>query len=133
MKDLVRPPVELFEFEGMSDFLEWSLLRSWMEQWLNYLKWYCSVSVDPMVTLDQLLDAPVVTYHWNIRRTDENLVRWGLLWQCYNLVQERGLAYMGNVLGPGCYLIFIAYPHDQEDHLTTIVPCSCFRSHNLEQ
>ena len=55
MSEKLFKPV--FEEEGMSDFLEWSLLRNWMEQWLNYLKRYCSVSVDPMVTLDQLLSA----------------------------------------------------------------------------
>lgn len=90
-RELHRPPVELFEFEGMADFLEYSLLRSWMMQWLNYLKWYCCVSMDPWVELDQFLEAPVVYHYWEIRQTDPELVRFGLLWRLHNIVQDVGL------------------------------------------
>lgn len=45
IRDLVRPPVDLFQQKGMSDFLEWSTLRSWMEEWLHYLHWYCSTAL----------------------------------------------------------------------------------------
>lgn len=49
------------------------------------------------------------------------------------LKQGRGgLAYMGHVLSPGCYHIFIVLLLDREDHPYLIVPCSCYAGpHNL--
>lgn len=90
----VPPPVDLFMQPGMCDFLEWSLLRSWMVSWLHSLHWYCSVAMDPWVTISQLLEGgPVVCTHWNIKRKDENLVRLGLVWKCRSLVDKIGRDY----------------------------------------
>lgn len=36
-RDPILPPKELFPYEGMNDFNEWSLYRSWMEQYLKYV------------------------------------------------------------------------------------------------
>lgn len=68
-RDLRPPPSSLFEQPGMGDFLEWSLLRSWMEEWLLLLKWYYCTALDDWVTLETLLEeAPVVTSGWNCNR-----------------------------------------------------------------
>lgn len=86
-KEPVLPPVELFQQSGMCDFLEWSLMRSWMVSWLSYLQWYCTIALSPGLTLHQLFEGgPVVTLHWNIKRKDSNLVRLGLQWKCYSLI-----------------------------------------------
>lgn len=63
-KQLVVAPEDCFEQPGMNDFLEWSVLRNWVSQWLKYLKWYCIVS-----PIDRFFDAPVVETSWKIRRT----------------------------------------------------------------
>lgn len=89
--DLNLAPSKYFEMPGMSDFLEWSLLHRWMKQWLRYLKWYCEVSVNPEVTLYQLLEeAPVVTDSWQVRPINVSLVRFGRLWKCYDMVDNLG-------------------------------------------
>ena len=98
-KELKTPPLELFEFEGMSDFLEYSLLRNWVESYLNYLKWYCGVLMDPYASLETILSGPVIETHWSLRREDKILSRWGLIWRVYDMVQRLGLDHIGGVLG----------------------------------
>ena len=44
-------PDELFPTERVWDFLEWSLLRNWMKDWLRYVHWYWSVANSPDVSL----------------------------------------------------------------------------------
>lgn len=43
-------------------------------------------------------DAPVVETHWNARQRDENIVRFGRLWKCYDLVGSLGLDYRPGIL-----------------------------------
>lgn len=91
-KEPVLPPVELFQQSGMCD--EWSLARAWMEEWLKSLSWYCTVALDPMVRISQLLEGgPVVPSKWNANREDVYLRRLGLIWKCRDLVQKHGLNY----------------------------------------
>lgn len=88
-KELKLPPAHLFEMPGMGEFLEWSLYQGWMRQWLQYLSWYCRVAMRPDVTLEELLDAPVVTVHWNSTNRDESLIRIGFQWKAYDLVASE--------------------------------------------
>lgn len=44
---------------GIKEFLEWSILRSWMKQWLRYCQWYCTVALLPDVTIDEFFCAPI--------------------------------------------------------------------------
>lgn len=100
-RDLVLPQTGMFEQAGMGDFLEWSLVRCWVEDWLLWWKWYCVVALDPGVSVETLLeDAPVIPTHWLISRKDENLVRYGLTWKCYDMVGNLGLNYQPGVLPP---------------------------------
>lgn len=71
----------------MSDFLEWSLLRNWVKQWLSYSKWYYITALSPDVTLGAFFDAPMVEVDWK-RRPDrsEELIRFGLMWKVYDIV-----------------------------------------------
>lgn len=59
---LATPPLELFEFEGMSDFLEYSLLRNWVKSWLGYVKWYSLLSMDPSVPLEAFLEIEPILF-----------------------------------------------------------------------
>ncbi|KAM1721721.1 hypothetical protein EV1_005405 [Malus domestica] len=38
--DFKVAPDELFPTKRVRDFLEWSLLRNWMKDWLRYVHWY---------------------------------------------------------------------------------------------
>lgn len=49
-------------------------------------------------SLEDYFDSPIVEPHWRIRRTDEQLVRFGLLWRLYDIVQRLGLDYTVPVL-----------------------------------
>ena len=72
-KDLKVAPDNYFQQIGMKEFLEWSLLRSWMSSWLKLVHWYSSKALAPDVTVEILLtDAPVVSLSWNADRKDEN-------------------------------------------------------------
>ncbi|KAL0294533.1 UNVERIFIED_CONTAM: hypothetical protein Sradi_6882600 [Sesamum radiatum] len=53
-KDLKVVPDDLFQQPGMKDFLEWSLLRSWMR--LRLVHWYASVALRPDVSVEELLE-----------------------------------------------------------------------------
>lgn len=81
-KDLVDIP----DLEGEADdkeILERTLTKGWMESWLVYrpVGWYCTVALDPWVSLDDFLSsAPIVTHRWN---RDENLERFGFQWKLY--------------------------------------------------
>jgi hypothetical protein len=55
-----------------------------MRSWLKQVYWYASVALRPD---EELLEGPpVVTIHWNVQQKDENLVRFGRLWKCFDLV-----------------------------------------------
>lgn len=88
--DPILPPSELFPYPGMNDFNEWSLYHGWMRQYLVYLKWYCQVALDPVVTLDQLFDAPIYTRTWFIAEDSNDTFSYGFMFHVYDIV-ERGL------------------------------------------
>ncbi|KAJ1392685.1 hypothetical protein SESBI_35642 [Sesbania bispinosa] len=43
-KDLCLYPDEVIVTNGSHEFMEYSTLRSWVRQWLNYVKWYRKVT-----------------------------------------------------------------------------------------
>lgn len=90
-KDLKLAPIELFEFEGMHDFLEWSLLRGWVRSWLNYCKWYYITALDPSVKMEEFFTVELVNTNWRCTTTDPELVRWGLQWRLFDIVSQLGL------------------------------------------
>lgn len=66
---------------------------------MKLVHWYASVALSPAPPLDSLLDeAPVVVTQWNQTQKDENLVRFGRLWKCNDLVDFHGLAYSPGIL-----------------------------------
>lgn len=66
-------PDELFPTERVRDFLEWSLLRNWMKDWLRYVHWYWSVANSPDVSLSDFFSASVYEKEWRIRRESSEL------------------------------------------------------------
>ncbi|MED6112029.1 hypothetical protein PIB30_057914 [Stylosanthes scabra] len=49
----INPSDVVFPYPSMWDFLEWSLYQGWMQQYLAYLQWYCTVPLDPFVSVDK--------------------------------------------------------------------------------
>lgn len=90
--DLKVAPDELFPTERVRDFLEWSLLRNWMKDWLRYVHWYWSVANSPDVSLSDFFSASVYDKLWRIRRESSELIRFGLLWKIHDLVTEKGVS-----------------------------------------
>ena len=82
-----------FQQKRVRDFLEWSLLRNWMKDWLRYVHWYWSVANSPDLSLSDFFSASVYEKEWKIRRESSELIRFGLLWKIYDLVAEKGLAW----------------------------------------
>lgn len=57
--------------------------------------------MDPCVTISVLLQGgPVVPSRWNPNRTDENIVRLGLILKCQQIVAKYPHSYYGYVLFP---------------------------------
>lgn len=70
-KELKVIPDQYFTQPGMKDFLEWSILRSWVKAWTKMVHWYSSIALLPDATLEQLLDGPpVVSTSWNATLTE---------------------------------------------------------------
>lgn len=62
-KDLVTPPSEVYIQPESEEFVEYTLLQRWMEQYLKYLHWYAKASTR-QDSLDVFLQAPVYNRFW---------------------------------------------------------------------
>lgn len=117
-KQLKGVPEEFFSQPGMAHFFEWSLTRSWMVQWLASVRWYCETALNPVVSIQSLIDtAPIVQDHWNLRRRDSSLFRFGLLWKCYDMLRDSRLGDLGSLAQAetiqttsGCLEVSLALP-----------------------
>ncbi|KAF5957206.1 hypothetical protein HYC85_004431 [Camellia sinensis] len=72
-KDLKIAPKELMLSPLAADFTEYSILRNWVSQWLQYVKWYWVIAMQPDMSLEAFFDAPVVEKSWKITRKDEDV------------------------------------------------------------
>lgn len=82
------PPDAAFPYPGMKDFLEWSLFRGWMDQYQQYLKWYCSLALAPDVCISDFVDAPIYIRTWHSPKVDLSTYRFGLMFRVYDWVVE---------------------------------------------
>lgn len=94
-KELRLPPIGENPSDGITlsedeaEFLEYTLFRGWMQQWLKWVQWYAEVALDYNTPLSDLLEYPVVECHWKRRNTDNEFVRFGLLWRFYDKVHQE--------------------------------------------
>lgn len=94
--DLEPPPREIYKWPWFHEFLEHTMFRSWMTEWLAVLKWGWMLNVTPPRSLQEILEnMPVMRFRWNPNLRDENLVRFGWQW---NRVLKLGLDYRPGVL-----------------------------------
>lgn len=61
-KDLRIPPEELFFTEDQHTFQ--FFFPGWVSLWLKYVQWYWEVAMSEWVTIEELMDAPVVSSNW---------------------------------------------------------------------
>lgn len=99
---------------------------SWVKGWLKYCAWYYGTALSPDVTLESFFSAPVYIRDWYLKRRDEDLVRFGLLWRIYDLVGEKGLSYRPPILTYGsalkCWILGGASGND-----FLVEPCGLIR------
>lgn len=96
-KELRMVPDELLS-DGAVEFLERTLILNWVRQWLKCLQWYHTVAMKSDVTLEELLDFPVVEISWRRKSTGSDVRRYGVFWKCIDIVTSRGLAYPPGIL-----------------------------------
>ncbi|WJX83151.1 hypothetical protein P8452_65829 [Trifolium repens] len=60
-KDLVVPPTSTYKSETFEYLEDMTLLRSWTEAWLKYVRWYYATALSPDVSIEDFFQAPVVT------------------------------------------------------------------------
>lgn len=77
------------ETEFLERALTTNLSKEWMVLWLEWLRWYSVVAMDPCVRLYQLFDYPVVERSWKRSNRDQTLVRFGLMWFAYDWVRQH--------------------------------------------
>lgn len=54
--------------------------------------------LSPTVTIDELLDYPIVNTSWKAQTVDPEMVRFGLIWKLYDLVRSKGFDYKVPIL-----------------------------------
>ena len=59
--DLVVPPMSTYKSETFEYLEDMTLLRSWTEAWLKYVRWYYATALSPDVSIEDFFQAPVVT------------------------------------------------------------------------
>jgi hypothetical protein len=91
-KDPMRSPSELFPYPGMEDFLEYSMYRNWMTQYLAYLKWYAECLVKPDLTLDDFINAPIYVHTSYRPNVDLDHVRFGVMFRMVDKVRKWQMA-----------------------------------------
>ena len=63
-----------------------TLLRSWTEAWLKYVRWYYATALSPDVSIEDFIQAPVVTTRWKASNEFPLLTRFGLMWKLFDEV-----------------------------------------------
>lgn len=58
-KDLKVAPLYCYPVEQVSDFQEYAMLRCWMKEWLQYVKWYAQTALSPDITIEKFFDSPM--------------------------------------------------------------------------
>ncbi|KAH0685030.1 hypothetical protein KY289_022782 [Solanum tuberosum] len=72
-------------FDGEREILERTVVRQWMEQWLRWFSWYHITALSEEVTISQLMEVPMCSKSWRRTNEDQNLIKFGLIWKCYDM------------------------------------------------
>lgn len=86
-KELVLVPSKYWEGDSDSE-AEYTLYRNWLKLWLEWVQWHAALLSDPDPSLDDLFNPPMVPTHWKRSLKDNSVVRYGVLWKCWDLGDE---------------------------------------------
>lgn len=67
-KEIRMYPDEVIIAQDPLEFLEWTMLRSWVQSWLQYCRWYYITALDPGIRIDDFFSAPIYCSHWKANR-----------------------------------------------------------------
>lgn len=67
VSDVRLSPDKMYLSENSQELAESTLIRGWVQGWLDYISWYNITAMSPDVTLSAFFDAPVVQTDWRIR------------------------------------------------------------------
>lgn len=95
-----------------------TLLRSWTEAWLKYVRWYYATALSPDVSIEDFIQ--VVTTRWKASNEFPLLTRFGLMGKLFDevtsyrhsepiLVIDRGNGRGATLLGGISGLEFLVY------------------------
>lgn len=76
-------------FNGELEILERTLILNWVKQWLKWNYWYFSVALGPDPSIYALFTAPICAIHWKRTQFDADMVKYGLIWRCYDMGAGR--------------------------------------------
>nr|UOL49053.1 MAG: putative RNA-dependent RNA polymerase [Mitoviridae sp.] len=98
LQQLQLVPVDRFWGDGEVWTTENQLYRNWMVGWLKYLKWFVLAQSSTEVTIEDLLNPPIVSFTWK-RRNDE-LVKyrhaWSILYKVYDWAEGKDPGHGSN-------------------------------------
>nr|QLA48200.1 RNA-dependent RNA polymerase [Medinilla magnifica] len=84
LKQLKMFPDEMV-FDGQREHLERTLLRRWMQQWLEWVRYYHTLRMKGDVSISDFFQMPICQTSWKPENNfDINILKFGLLWQCYD-------------------------------------------------
>lgn len=70
-------------------FKEETVLSEWIKLHLNWLKWYCTVALDPSTPLEELLDPPVVELRTS--KSKQKAFLFFFMFRLYDLVRRASV------------------------------------------
>lgn len=99
LRTLLKPrelkviPEDLMSEDDLQ-FLERTMLRHWVLQWLKLVSWYYTVLASDYVTIEEALSGPVVATDWRAQKdVNSALLKYGLLWKIDDRIAPLGLLY----------------------------------------
>ena len=119
-KDLVTVPEEYWkDDERQYNTVESTLYRSWIEDWLKWVKWYCEgLYLDK--DLDYYFDPPLISTTWKRTCKDLNLIKYGFLWICW----DKGDSFYSNLYSSYPFILPESLP-SRVINLRCSVLCGC--------
>lgn len=63
-QELRLPPDDVYASEELKDRTQCLSLRSWVQDWLAFLRWYCILALSEKVSLAEFFNSPVVNTSW---------------------------------------------------------------------
>ncbi|KAM3302841.1 hypothetical protein P3S67_013871 [Capsicum chacoense] len=72
-------------FDKERDNLEHTVILNWEKLWLKWCHWYYMMALSEEVSIDKMMDVPMCSMTWKRSNKDFDLIKFGLIWKCYNM------------------------------------------------